>query len=170
MRPLAEYLYKEGYDVRVIEALKYNRGSIEDMAQIVDDYLHRMNIKNSILIAHSKGGLIGKYLLSTSNKEGRIKGLVAINTPFLGSKYAYFLPLKAMRIFLPDSPFLVSLALNQKVNKRIVSIYGVFDPHIPKGSYLKGARNVQLRTHGHFRILGKRIVHDAVREAIRFFL
>jgi triacylglycerol lipase len=170
MRPLAKLLYEEGYDVRVIEELKYNKGSVEDMARIIDDFLHRMDIKKSILIAHSKGGLIGKYLLSNHNKEGYIKGLIGINVPFAGSKYAYLLPLKTVRVFLPDSPLLTSLALNEKVNRQIVSIYGIFDPHIPVGSYLKGARNIQLRTHGHFRILGKRTVHDAVIEAVRSFL
>jgi len=169
MRPLAKVLYERGYDVRVIEELKYNNGTIEAMADIVDEYLRRKNIKRCILVAHSKGGLIGKYLLSNMNKRNYIKGLVALNTPFTGSKYAYLIPIKAVRIFLPNSPVLRNLALNGEVNKNIVSIYGVFDPHIPGGSYLIGAQNIQLNTHGHFRILGSPIVHKAVIEAIHFF-
>jgi hypothetical protein len=32
-------------------------------------------------------------------------------------------------------------------------VYGRFDPHIPEGSELVGAKNVRLETGGHFRIL-----------------
>ena len=53
-------------------------------------------------------------------------------------------------------------------NTRIVSIFGIFDPHIPGGSSLAGAHNIVLETGGHFRILGDRntiaIVRDAVAE------
>ncbi len=47
----------------------------------------------------------------------------------------------------------MSLARQIAVNKRIVSVFGEFDPHIPEGSELPGAKNVRLDTGGHFRIL-----------------
>jgi pimeloyl-ACP methyl ester carboxylesterase len=40
------------------------------------------------------------------------------------------------------------------INSRITSIYGPFDPHIPEGSVLPGATNIELPVAGHFRILG----------------
>ena len=168
MRPVAESLHQQGYDVRVVENLKFNRGSVEDMARVVREYLHKSNIKKCLLVAHSKGGLIGKYLLLNYNKDKRIKGMVTLNTPFSGSKYAYFfLPFKTVRMFLPTAPLLKNMAINESVNARIVSIYGVFDPHIPGGSYLKGAQNIQLKTRGHFRIMGSKKVHTAIFRAIR---
>ena len=48
------------------------------------------------------------------------------------------------------------------MNARIVSAYGSFDPHIPGGSALPGARNVILETMGHFRVLGDARVLDEV--------
>ena len=49
-------------------------------------------------------------------------------------------------------------------NKRIVSIYGMFDPHIPEGSSLDGARNVQIpSSYGHFRPLKN---PDVLREVL----
>jgi hypothetical protein len=40
------------------------------------------------------------------------------------------------------------------VNRRISSLYSVFDPHIPETSHLEGAENIVLPTIGHFRPLG----------------
>ena len=40
------------------------------------------------------------------------------------------------------------------MNPRITSIFGTFDPMIPGGSELPGARNIRLDVAGHFRILG----------------
>ncbi|MGX9900072.1 hypothetical protein ACW0JT_09395 [Arthrobacter sp. SA17] len=39
-------------------------------------------------------------------------------------------------------------------------MFGPFDPHIPEGSILPGARNIKLDVPGHFRILGHQ---DTVR-------
>ena len=48
----------------------------------------------------------------------------------------------------------LQLAREETINSRITSIYGPFDPHIPEGSILPGATNIELPTAGHFRILG----------------
>ena len=55
---------------------------------------------------------------------------------------------------------IVALASEEEVNARIVSVFGAFDPHIPAGSELAGAKNVQLDTGGHFRILNDPRVLD----------
>jgi len=61
--------------------------------------------------------------------------------------------LPSLRIFIPNDPTILALTREAAVNPRIVSVYGRFDPHIPGGSRLDGAKNVQLDTGGHFRIL-----------------
>ena len=75
----------------------------------------------------------------------------------------------SIRAFAPANAALRDLGLDHRVNDRITSIYGVFDPHIPEGSELAGARNIELRVGGHFRILGDprtvRAVLDAVTDA-----
>ena len=43
--------------------------------------------------------------------------------------------------------------MNTETNRKIVSIFARFDPHIPEGSALAGARNIEIDTGGHFRIL-----------------
>lgn len=166
MKPIAKSLYEAGYDIHVINELGNNRGDIEKMAEIVHKYILAHNLTHFVLVTHSKGGLIGKYLLSTYNKNESIKGLIALNAPFSGSRYAYLLPIRSLRIFTPTSPALLALSKDRIVNKKIISIYGKFDPHIPGGSNLEGAQNIQLETYGHFRPLNDPRVHREIIKAI----
>lgn len=167
LRPVADLLREQGCDVRAVVELGYNGGTLEDMADLVDGYLRRERIGRCVLVAHSKGGLIGKLLLARHHQDGLIQGLVAVNTPFQGSWLARLLPLPALRVFLPRSPELAELAASRHVDRDIVSIYGRFDPHIPGGSRLEGAHNVQLPTRGHFLPLGDARVHAAILDGIR---
>lgn len=160
MQPLARVLFNSGYDVHTLQGLGFNRGSIEEMASVVSLYVTQNQLSDVLIVAHSKGGLIGKYALSQANT---IKGLVTINTPFSGSKYAYVLPFRQLRMFIPNSKILTQLAGFTGINSKISSIYGMFDPHIPGGSELHGAHNIQIRSaYGHFRILSNRDVQVAV--------
>jgi pimeloyl-ACP methyl ester carboxylesterase len=161
MKPIAALLRRHGYDVHVIEGLGYNRKDIESMAQVVQAYIDSVDNTDFTIVAHSKGGLIGKYLLTTANPAKKIHGMIALNTPFSGSRYAYlFLLFKSLRLFIPNSSILRLLSQNQTVNQSIISIYSKFDPHIPGGSKLEGAKNIQLDTHGHFRIVNEPKVHE----------
>ncbi len=166
MEPLASLLHQNGYDVHVVDGLGYNRGEVKAMAEMVTSYITAHRLTDVILVSHSKGGLVGKYALSSSPIE-TIRGLVALNAPFAGSRYAYLLPFKSLRVFTPHSPVLTKLKSFQSVNKRIVSIYGTFDPHIPGGSSLDGATNIQLATYGHFRIIKDKQVQDTILTAIK---
>jgi triacylglycerol lipase len=167
MSPVADLLRGNGYDVHAVVDLRYNGGTLEEMARLVDGHIRREGIGRCVLVAHSKGGLIGKLLLARHNEATVIQGLVAVNTPFAGSALARFLPLPALRVFLPHSPELAELASSRHVDRNIVSIYGRFDPHIPGGSHLDGAHNVQLETRGHFVPLGDARVHRAILDGIR---
>lgn len=166
MRPVATALHRAGYAVHVIEGLGYNLGSVEAMAQKIEAYARRRQLKGCLIVAHSKGGLIGKYLLAHHNAHERFAGMVALNTPFSGSVYAYLLPLAGLRIFTPRSPILRLLAKTSAVNGRIVSIFGVFDPHIPGGSSLAGATNIQLPVYGHFRTINDPRVHAHILKGL----
>ena len=166
MLPVAGLLREHGHDVHVVEDLRFNTGTIEDMAALVDQHIRWEGLERCVLVAHSKGGLIGKHLLAHHNEGTVIRGLVAVNTPFTGSELARLLPLPTIRVFLPHSPELTALTTRREVNQHIVSVYGLFDPHIPGGSHLEGARNVQLGTRGHFLPLSDPRVHEAILEGI----
>jgi hypothetical protein len=79
--------------------------------------------------------------------------MIAIATPFAGSSMSEIGPTPAMRAFRPDDPVIAALIAESVVDARITSIFPSFDPHIPEGSQLAGARNIELPVQGHFRIL-----------------
>ena len=153
LEPLARALFAHGHPVHVVAPFGLNRGSVPDMADLAAAQLRDADLRDVVIVAHSKGGLIGKSVMGRTDVGDRVLGMVAINTPFSGSPYARLLPLRSIRTFLPDDEVLTALAARRADHGRIVSVATGFDPHIPNGSELPGARNVRLATPGHFRSL-----------------
>ena len=153
LRPLIAQVHAAGHPVHVMASLGWNGRSVVDTAQDVAAYVLEHDLLDVVLLAHSKGGLIGKYVMAVLDDSHRITAMVAVCSPFSGSRYAPYLLLRSLRAFSPRAPTTVLLSKNLTVNNHIVSIYGVFDPHIPEGSELVGARNIRLYAGGHFRIL-----------------
>lgn len=166
MQPVAAHLHRAGHPIHVVQKLGYNRGTVEAMAQLAASYVEEHGLTDVVVVAHSKGGLIGKFLLASSTTRSRISHLVAVNTPFSGSVYAELFLLPSIRAFSPRNPALRELQAASEVNAHITSIYGRFDPHIPGGSFLSGARNVQLEVMGHFRPIGDARVLEEIDRAI----
>lgn len=167
LRPLALLLHGHGHPVHVLPALGYNRVPVRAAAVLVGEHLREHDLHDVVLVAHSKGGLIGKLTMLSEDPDGRVRTMVAINTPFAGSWYARWIPLAAVRAFVPTDATLVALGAEREVNSRITSVYSRYDPHIPAGSVLEGAANLELGTPGHFRALSdpdlERLLLDAVR-------
>lgn len=153
LRPVAEALNAAGHPVHVVSALGFNHRPIPDSARRVWQRIRELDLHHVTIVAHSKGGLIGKHLLAYDDTEGRVDRVVAIATPFAGSRMAYYTLPRAVRAFRPDDPVIAGLVAERPVNARITSIAPEWDPHIPESSWLEGARNVTLPVIGHFRIL-----------------
>jgi pimeloyl-ACP methyl ester carboxylesterase len=153
LEPLARDLFRHGHPVHVVAPFGFNRGSIPDMADLAAAALRDEDLRDVVIVAHSKGGLIGKSVMGRADVRERVLGMIAVNTPFSGSPYARLLPLRSVRAFLPDDEVLTALSAQRADNGRIVSVATSFDPHIPGGSALPGARLVRLATPGHFRSL-----------------
>lgn len=166
MRPVAELLKERGHPVHVVAKLNWNTATIAASAEVVDAYLEEHDLWDVLIVAHSKGGLIGKYAMLRKDPEGRIARMIAIATPFGGSIYARFFLLRSIRDFSPADRTLRMLGEHLDANRRITSIWGAFDPHIPGGSRLEGATNIPLRSSGHFRIFGQRELLEAVDRAV----
>lgn len=167
MQPVAEHLYRGGHPVHVLAKLGYNTGSIADMAAIARQYLQDQDLRDVVIVAHSKGGLIGKQALLDQATLRRVRRLVAINTPYAGSRYARLFLLRSVRMFAPAGPVISALRRNLEVNSRVSSLYSVFDPHIPETSRLDGAENIVLTTIGHFRPLGAPETLDIIEAILR---
>ena len=176
MLPLITALHNDGHPVHVIAALHRNRRPVAFGAGAVIDHMREQNLSSVVIVAHSKGGLIGKQVMMLLEAERveavahveaveaaeqteraapvpTVERMLAVCSPFLGSRYASYLLLPSLRAFRAKDPVIVALAANEEANSRIVSLFGHFDPHIPEGSELPGAQNVLVDTGGHFRIL-----------------
>jgi hypothetical protein len=153
LQPVAEHLHRRGHPVHVLAELGWNTRAIPELADVLAEHLEREDLRDVTVVAHSKGGLIAKQALGRPGTRARVRHLVAVGTPFSGSRHASWFPLASVRMFAPDGAVLGALARETAVNRRITSLYSVFDPHIPETSHLPGAENVVLGTIGHFRPL-----------------
>lgn len=168
LEPLATRLNRRGHRVFAIPELSFNRMPVLRSAEVVAAAIARLaaehGITEFVLLAHSKGGLIGKKLM-VSEHPGLL-GMVAISTPFNGSSYAQFLPTSTLRAFSPNDEVLKELLTQLHANKNIVSIYAEFDPHIPGKSAIEGGQNIELPINGHFLLLSNKLLGDTVEAAV----
>jgi len=169
LRPLGDALNAEGHRVLAVHGLGPNRRGIVETSERVARALATVHVPAAgrVIVAHSKGGLIGKRLLLDERADAiGIRGLVAICTPFSGARRARLFGDPSIRALLPSDETIVMLGSAASVNNRIVSVFGTFDPHVAEGSALDGATNVRVPVAGHFRILGARETALAVRDGI----
>ncbi|MCJ1703053.1 MULTISPECIES: alpha/beta hydrolase [unclassified Rathayibacter] len=153
LRPIIDPLHRRGHPMHVLTSLGWNGRPVARTAEDVAAYLAEHDLRDVVIVAHSKGGLIGKYVMTELDPDGRVDRMVAVATPFGGSRYAPYLLLKSLRSFSPRDATTLLLSSRAGANARITSVFGLFDPHIPEGSMLEGAVNVRIETGGHFRIL-----------------
>jgi len=165
LRPVADRLNAAGHPVHVLPELGINNRPIPRSAERVTSFIAARDLRGVALVAHSKGGLIGKAAM-LEDSERRIDRLVAIASPFSGSRLADFTLVPALRAFRPRHPVIRRLVAERDVNARITSIFPSFDPHIPEGSEIDGGTNVRLPVVGHFRVLEDPATAEAVLDAV----
>lgn len=159
LRPLARSLHAAGHPVHTVADLGWNGVDLDRSADRVVAYLRRADVRGGVLVAHSKGGLIGKKVLLHPGLEERVSGLVAVATPFGGSSLSFGLLARTpLGLFAPAGAAIGALTGERAVNRRIVSVAPAWDQVIPEGSELPGARNIALQVGGHFRPMADRRV------------
>jgi len=168
LQAIADPLSLKGHPVYVLDHLEYNSKEIPHSAKLVQEFIDAKNLKGVVLITHSKGGLIGKYLVTFYDKNERVKKLITVATPFNGSAITKFFRQKAIKELSPDSDIIKELHKEKEPNRKVTSIYGVFDNHIwPESScHLEGAENIQVEAHGHHKILNNGRVIDIVMRRV----
>lgn len=152
---LVDQLSRNGHPMYVVKELGYNTDEIRRSADLVRKFIESRNLENVVIVAHSKGGLVGKEILVHHNQDQRVKKVIAVATPFAGTNVARYLPMKSIKELHPQSETIRRLQNEQQVNKHIVSIYGFFDNHVwpVESARLEGAKNIQVNTHGHHTVL-----------------
>jgi len=165
---IADFLSLRGYPMYVIEDLKHHHRPVPESAQIVRKFIEEKDLWDVVIVGHSKGGLVGKFILAFLNTDQRVRRVIAIATPFGGSRMARIVPIKPIRELVPESPMIDMLRQHAEVNDKIVSIFGVFDNHVlpVESCRLEGARNIQIEEHGHHAILASKKLREVILEAI----
>ena len=175
--PLARRLHAHGHPVHPLPGLGWNGRPLDESLARAHRDLERLasgGLRHAVLVAHSKGGLIGALLLAAREDAGdgrpalpRLDGLVAIGTPFAGSSLA----VPAVRrtplgMFEPDGQDVRRIAELTGVTDRLVSLGSAWDEMIPQGTRVTGATNLTLPATGHFLPVDAaataRVVHEHV--------
>lgn len=171
LKKLGDSISRKGHPVYTVDKLEFNFFDISTSAKIVREIIDKNNLEKTVIIGHSKGGLIGKYFLVHENKDHKVKGLIAIATPFSGSRLANQIPKKAYKELAPESKVIQELNSHEEVGSKIVSIMPEFDNHVwhEKGSNLYGAINIKVSTKGHHKILFDKNVINKIIELIGKF-
>lgn len=123
----------------------------------------------AVLVAHSKGGLIGKRVMLDEVRPGeRAVGLVAVGSPFGGSSLSWrILARTPLGMFAPAGLVIQALAAELVLNSRIVSIGSAWDEMVPNGTHLDGATNVTVAGAGHFLPLAEPHVVQLAHEHVQ---
>jgi pimeloyl-ACP methyl ester carboxylesterase len=82
LEPLARALHDRGHPVHVVAPFGLNRQGVPHMADLAAAHVLEADLRDVVVVAHSKGGLIGKSLMGRADVGDRVLGMVAINTPF----------------------------------------------------------------------------------------
>lgn len=176
MKRLGDKISSLGYPVCAIKELGYNLFDIPSSSQKLREVVLRVSSlreknKGIVMIAHSKGGLIAKYYLMKYEEEKDVLGVVAIATPFSGTKMAEVLPsdIKPLKELSSSSPIIKEMDKREDVNKKIISIIPEFDNHVwaEKGSFLSGAENIKVPIRGHHKVLFSEEVEKVVISSIK---
>ncbi|MEZ0165788.1 esterase/lipase family protein [Kineococcus sp. LSe6-4] len=169
LRDLGDALHRAGHPVHVLPGLGTNSAELAVGAQVLRRTVTALDLRGAVVVAHSKGGLIAKTALGLPGVTDRVAGLVAVATPFAGSRYATWFPARPVRRLSPRDPAIRRLAADLSAHPRIVAIRPRFDPHVPRAAdaaALAGAVEVEVPLEGHFRPLGDPRLHEAVLHAV----
>lgn len=162
LKQIADVLHGGGHPVHVVQSLGFNRRPVTQSSGLVQEYLREHELWRVTIIAHSKGGLIGRRMMTVDDAEGRVERMIAVNSPFAGSPIARYALGRSWREFRPDHESVVELPREHHVNARITSIYSEYDQYVPGSGELPGAENIELPLTGHFRPLGHPLLVEKV--------
>ncbi len=156
LTPIGNALNKKGFRVHIMKNFDTTKKSIEDLSRELANYIEQNDLQKIRLVAHSKGGIVSRYLLENYPEIGdRVEKVFTIATPHHGTIYAStkFLNLEQIS---PKSKIIKDLNASDKNLHKIYNLYPALDNSIVpnKNLILEGARvNQQFDIIGHTRIL-----------------
>lgn len=175
LRPLGRYLAGHGHPVHFVPRLGLNLSRLDESARIVAATIARLRLDRVVLVAHSKGGLVGKATMTRPDCAA-VAGLVAVGSPFAGADFLgplhRIIPLgRPVAELTRGHAALARLAANRDVNARIASLAPAWDQVVaPESTVLPGATNITLSAGGHFGSLNdpstRRHIHQQIHRLL----
>jgi alpha-beta hydrolase superfamily lysophospholipase len=165
---LGNELNKIGYKIHHIKALDHNFYSLDTSIEIVKKYLQKQDLKNVVMISHSKGGLVGKAVLDDEKFTDKIRHLIAIAPPFKGTIFGYAAIL-SLHELKPYSKKIKRIVDNRKNYHKIHVLHSKIDNLvIPNSSFkIEGMKRTQLDTVGHTEILENKKTIEKIKEILQ---
>ena len=161
-------LNKKGYKIHVLKNFRTTYFSIEEIAQILAEYIQKNNLDKIIIVSHSKGSIATRYLMENYSKVNKeIKMVFTISTPHKGTIFAYINVFNFWQ--LTPSSELINKLLKQKGNlHKITNIYALIDNSVlPNNNLiLDECLNIRIDVIGHTRILGDQRTVDVIIKKI----
>lgn len=179
-RYLRSELAGYGITTESVPGLGIMRKPVPDLAQAVLRKARDID-GPTILLAHSKGGLVGARALALamgadtqSREDGQISGLlgmIGIAVPWYGSALALTMPGTAVWAMRPGGRAVRAAVIRSRqrqVAQRVVSLQPAWDPHIPGAHPPPGTHRIDLPSSGHFAPLGQKSTVDAIVKGVEF--
>ena len=161
----ARSFYKAGYDVHFVPELDLELGSMEDLSDLLLEWIGANLTQPPIIVGHSKGGLVAKSALV--KRESALRGIVACGTPFEGSPMASIAPLSMrVRNLRPESAEIQQLAAHTQENAKVILIEARWDQNVPHIGRLPGGAALEAPVDGHNQMLEDPETARLVTEAV----
>jgi len=150
LMPLGNFLKEKGYKIHTPEGIAPNFHKISDCIKIIKEYIEKNNLSNVILIGHSKGGIIARYLLNEKELKNTIKKAITISSPHKGSLLAIYSRFNAHEM-IPWSKTTRNINKQKDNLDKVLNIYGIHDRIVIPSSnlHLPGAKNIKTNIKGH---------------------
>jgi len=172
MSVLAAWLERSlGVPVRALRPVRYFTG-VEvlalDYRKQLEAWMDELGAEQVDLVGHSLGGLLARHLVERGGFAPRIRTVVTVATPHLGSALAALGPYRIMRQMRRGSAYLESLNSGPtSVEARIVGISSTHDNLVLPWNCALSPRgdNFIIRYRGHLAlILSREVLRIIVRE------
>jgi hypothetical protein len=150
-RKWKKFLEEQGFQIQIVN-FPIHKGTFEESAKKLKDYIEENDFSELILVGISSGGITSLLYLEDFGGWSKVKKFISIASPFYGSPMAIFsLQTKSGWQMLPGSKLTKEIKKRKIKNlDKIYCIHGKFDEMVPvKSSVLIGATNIQIDIVGH---------------------
>jgi pimeloyl-ACP methyl ester carboxylesterase len=166
---LKQRLYSKGFrqfkEVNLLTSIHPIPRLAEQVARETRLLIKKYNVPQVDIIAHSMGGVIGRYFVQLLGGDGLVRNLITLGTPHRGTEWSRYSIIPHIRELTPQSRTLELLNdCPPPKHTRAIAVSGDLDIVIrPKDcTWWDGVRNIHLSRVGHAGLLFSTRVLDII--------